>query len=116
MLILVIPSVRVVVVRIKVHRSFGDGGEDTLQPVIRGQGNFIEYVPLSLLLMGYLEFSGTYPYLIHGLGIALVVARILHPFGLQKDRGPTVAELPQDRGGCWTTLPAHCHRRQWSAT
>ena len=92
-LILVILSVRVVVVRRKVHRSFGDGGEDTLQPVIRGQGNFIEYVPLSLLLLGYLEFSGTHPYLIHGLGIALVVARILHPFGLQKDGGPTVPRV-----------------------
>ena len=93
-IILVVLSVRVVLVaRVKTHVSLGDGGKDELLPVIRGQGNFIEYVPLALLLMGYLEFNGSSANLIHGLGIALVIARILHPFGLRLERGPTVPRV-----------------------
>ena len=46
-IILVVLSIRVVIVaRAKAHVPFGDGGKDELKPIIRGQGNFIEYVPL----------------------------------------------------------------------
>ena len=75
------------------HRSLGSDDEDTLQCAVRGQGNFIEYIPLALLLIGYLEFSSTPAYTIHSLGIALVFARIVHPFGLKKDLGPTVPRV-----------------------
>ena len=103
-IILVVLSVRVVLVaRLKSHVSLGDGGKDELLPIIRGQGNFTEYVPLAVLLMGYLEFTGSSANLIHGLGIALVVARILHPFGLQVERGPTVLRVV-GAGVTWIVL------------
>jgi uncharacterized membrane protein YecN with MAPEG domain len=91
-IILVVLSVRVVVARVRRASSNEPraGGEDELLPVIRGQGNFIEYVPLAVVLMGFLEFTGSSTNLIHGLGIALVVARVLHPFGLRLEPGPTV--------------------------
>ncbi len=94
-ILLVILSVRVVINRVKSRRSSEPqgGGEEALQPIIRGQGNFTEYVPFAVVLIGYLEFTGSSSDLIHGLGIALVIARVLHPFGLRVEPGPTVLRV-----------------------
>ena len=62
--------------------SLGDGGDANLLRVIRGQANFAEYVPLALLLMALLELSRFSIYVLHGLGIVLVVARLLHGYAL----------------------------------
>ncbi|MGB0751287.1 MAG: MAPEG family protein, partial [Gammaproteobacteria bacterium] len=51
--IMVLLSLRVIVVaRARAHIPYGDGGKDELTPVVRAQGNFAEYVPLALLLIG----------------------------------------------------------------
>src|SRR3546814_5797173 len=47
---------------------------------IRGHANFVEYVPLCLLLIAILEFSHFSIYLIHALGLALLIGRILHGY------------------------------------
>src|SRR5204862_7541988 len=60
----------------------GDGGDPALQRRIRAHGNFIEYVPLILIMMGMLELSRYSVYLLHALGITLVVARLLHGYAL----------------------------------
>jgi uncharacterized protein len=52
---------------------------------IRRHANFTEAVPLALILLAALELNGASPALLHGLGIALVVARIAHPLGLHHD-------------------------------
>jgi len=52
---------------------------------IRRHANFTEAVPLALILLAALELNGASPGLLHGLGIALVVARIAHPLGLHHD-------------------------------
>ena len=92
--IMVLLSLRVIVVaRARAHIPYGDGGKDELTPVVRAQGNFAEYVPLALLLIGYLEFIVSSATLIHGLGASLVVARILHPLGLRPNQGPSVLRV-----------------------
>ena len=58
--------------------AFGDSGDVNVVRVIRAQANFAEYVPLALLLMGFLEVSRYSIYLLHALGLTLVVARLLH--------------------------------------
>jgi hypothetical protein len=60
----------------------GDGGDQALLRVIRGHANFAEYVPLALLMMGFLEVSRFSIYVLHALGIVLVVARLLHGYAL----------------------------------
>jgi uncharacterized membrane protein YecN with MAPEG domain len=60
----------------------GDGGDKALLRVIRGHANFAEYVPLALLLMGMLEASRFSIYVLHALGIVLLVARLLHGYAL----------------------------------
>ncbi len=61
---------------------FGDGGQDGLQRRIRSHANFIEYVPLTLLLIALYEAGGGAHAWVQGLLIVLVIARILHPIGM----------------------------------
>jgi len=60
----------------------GDGGDTRLLRVIRGHANFAEYVPLVLLMMAMLEIDRTSIYVLHALGIALLVGRLLHGYAL----------------------------------
>ncbi len=58
--------------------SIGDGGNPVLLRAMRGQANFVENVPMALLLLLGMALFGAPAWLIHGLGIILVVARVLH--------------------------------------
>jgi uncharacterized membrane protein YecN with MAPEG domain len=62
--------------------SLGDGGDALLQRRMRAQGNFAEYVPIALILIALLEWSGVYPPVIHLLGLALLIARLMHGYAL----------------------------------
>ncbi len=62
----------------------GDNME--LATAIRRHGNFLENVPLALILMGIIELNGGNATLLHVLGTLLVLARIAHPLGLHADR------------------------------
>ena len=78
--------------RFKTHTSLGDGGDETLIRRMRAHGNFVETVPMALILMMLVELSGGSADLVHGLGIALVVGRVLHYFTLiLKPMAPTRA-------------------------
>jgi uncharacterized membrane protein YecN with MAPEG domain len=70
-------SVRVVRLRQR-GIAFGDNGDVNVARVIRAHANFAEYVPLALLMMGFLEVSRFSIYLLHAFGITLVVARLAH--------------------------------------
>lgn len=63
---------------------FGDGGHADLQRAIRVQANFVEYTPLALLVIVVLEVAGYRAWLIHTLGVALVVGRLVHAWGLTR--------------------------------
>ena len=71
----------------------GDGGDETLQRLIRVHGNFSEYVPLTLILLAILEISTEIPWLIHVFGTALVIGRVLHAYGLRHSVGATWQRL-----------------------
>lgn len=68
--------------RVQKQTLFGDNGDDALTRRIRSHGNFAEYVPFALLLIGLLEASGASRVLIQVLCIVLLVARLLHPVGM----------------------------------
>jgi hypothetical protein len=61
------------------------GDDMDLAEKIRRHANFVENVPLALILLAVLELNGSSPLLLHGLGSALVLARIAHPIGLHHD-------------------------------
>jgi hypothetical protein len=62
--------------------SFGDGGDPEMLRRIRGHGNFSEYVPFILLMIGMLELGGVNKLVIHVLGATLLLARLLHGVAL----------------------------------
>ena len=62
--------------------SLGDGGDPKMLRLIRGHANFAEYVPLILVMMGLLEIGHTSIYILHALGIGLLVSRFLHGYAL----------------------------------
>ncbi len=77
----VVLSVRVVNLRRR-GILFGDNGEIGVIRIVRAQANLAEYVPLALLLMALLEIGHYSIYVLHALGITLLVARLLHGFAL----------------------------------
>ena len=81
-LLFILLSFRVIRVRQTRQISLGDGGNAGMLRIIRGHANFVEYVPLALLLMAILEISRFSIYVLHALGILLVVGRALHGYAL----------------------------------
>ena len=71
--------------RSKSNVSLGSGGNPALEVAIRRHANWTEHVPIALILIALLELNGGSRALLHGLGLALLVARILHPLGLRAD-------------------------------
>jgi uncharacterized membrane protein YecN with MAPEG domain len=88
----VVLSVRVVRIRQR-GIAFGDDGDINHARVIRAQANFAEYVPLALLMMGFLEVSRFSIYLLHAFGIALIVARLVHGAALSFGRQPRLGRV-----------------------
>ena len=65
--------------------TLGDKGNPDLLCAIRTHGNFIETVPGLLTLLLILELGGVLTPILHMFGGALVIARILHFMGLNKE-------------------------------
>lgn len=62
---------------------YGDNQQLALE--MRRHGNFVEFVPLALILMAIVELNGISPWVLHVAGVMLVVSRVLHPMGLDAD-------------------------------
>jgi uncharacterized membrane protein YecN with MAPEG domain len=58
--------------------ALGAGSVDPLEAAIRAHGNFAEYVPLGLILLGSLESQHSQPVLVAILGSTLTLGRVLH--------------------------------------
>jgi uncharacterized membrane protein YecN with MAPEG domain len=64
--------------------SLGAGDVVELERAIRAHGNFAEYVPFGLFLIGALELNGAPLELVAFLGLTLVVGRFLHAKGINE--------------------------------
>src|SRR4029078_8132195 len=80
-IMLVALSLRVARTRGNVRVAIGDGGNKLLLRAIRVQGNFTEYVPMALLLFLFVELQGWPRWLVHGLCLVLLAARLRHASG-----------------------------------
>lgn len=59
------------------------GDDEVLLRRMRAHGNFVEYVPLALLALAGAELAGTPDWLVVTCGGALILARLVHYFGLR---------------------------------
>lgn len=94
-LVYLVLAIRIIRLRWKHRVGIGTGEAADLMAAVRIHGNFIEYVPLALILLGAIEVSGAATSLIHGIGIALLVARLCHAIGLTRSVG---VSLPRTIG------------------
>lgn len=74
----VIFTLRVGGYRFRSKISLGDGGDKELRNRIRAHGNFIENVPIALLLLLLNDLNGLPVRTLMILGSVLLVSRILH--------------------------------------
>lgn len=77
-------SLRVALLRRAAQVSLGDGGSQQLAHRVRVHGNFIEYVPLALILMALAEIQGQPAWSLHLIGAGMAVGRLLHAYGLSQ--------------------------------
>lgn len=71
-------TVRVIRARGARRVDMGDGGDVLLRRYVRAHGNFAEFAPLGLVLLGLLELGGWASWLLHALGLMLLGGRIAH--------------------------------------
>jgi len=91
-LLYLVLTVRVVRGRRRHRVSLGDGDNADLRARVRVHGNFGEYVPLALILMGLLETSNGNPIILTVIGVLLIAVRVLHVFGIQRG-GPNALRV-----------------------
>ncbi len=85
-IIFVALSLRIIKTRRQNNISLGDAANTKLQRAIRAQGNFAEYVPLALILLGYVEILQYPQALLHALAASLVLGRLLHAWGISNEK------------------------------
>jgi uncharacterized membrane protein YecN with MAPEG domain len=77
-------ATRVAALRVKGKVLIGDGGNPRMLARMRAHANFVEYTPFVLILIALIELAqGTSTWL-WGAGILYILARIIHPFGLER--------------------------------
>ena len=83
-LLFVALSVRTVRLRGRLRIAIGHGQDEALQRAVRVHANFAEYVPLALLLIAFVEATGRPAWVVHALGLLLVIGRIVHAIGVSR--------------------------------
>ena len=59
-----------------------------MERAVRAHSNTVEYVPIALLLMLIAELNHHAAIMLHSYGIALIVARLLHAWGISRTHMP----------------------------
>ncbi|MGV8831217.1 MAG: MAPEG family protein [Devosia sp.] len=73
----------------RTHLSILHGEDMELAVWIRRHGNFVENVPMALILMGLCEARGMPVLWLNVMGVALLVARLAHVLGLSPTKPVT---------------------------
>jgi len=81
-IMLVVLTKRVVNLRYAKKIGIETGADKEMTQAVRVHGNFTEYVPIILILMGILELNGTPSVYLHVMGSVLIISRISHAIGL----------------------------------
>ena len=77
-------GIRVTLLRFRTNVSLGDGDDPAMVGRIRAHGNFAEYTPFVLVLMGLVELAGGNATTLWLVGAIYLVARLVHAFGIER--------------------------------
>jgi uncharacterized protein len=97
-------SLVVVILRVRLDVPFGDGGNAILLRATRAHGNFIEYVPIILLLAALLEWTGFSDFMMHVMLGILLLARISHAVAMFLGTGSGFYKLTRIFGALTTWI------------
>jgi uncharacterized membrane protein YecN with MAPEG domain len=84
---------RVSILRRKHGVSMGSGDQPDLARALRVFGNFTEWVPMIIIGLVLCELVGAPALLLHLIGIAVILSRLLHVAGLRTDRATAARSL-----------------------
>lgn len=85
-LMLVALSIRTLRLRRELTVPIGHGNEPKLERAARAHANFCEYVPISLLLLWFLETAAGTSIWIYTLCASLLAGRLVHAYGVSQVR------------------------------
>lgn len=74
-------SARVITYRRANQLGLGDHGDKSLTKRMRAQANCAEYAPFALLLMVLCESGGASAWVVHLIGLLLLIGRVAHGYG-----------------------------------
>ena len=77
-------TTRTIGIRRKLRIAIGDNGNAEMIRAMRVHSNFAEYVPITLLMIYFVEISGAHLLIVHGLSLCLLVGRCLHIYGVRQ--------------------------------
>jgi uncharacterized membrane protein YecN with MAPEG domain len=83
-IIFIFLSVRTLRLRRKLKIAIGDSGNVELLRAMRAHGNFAEYVPLTLILINFVEQAQASSWIVYGLGASLTLGRLSHCYGVSQ--------------------------------
>lgn len=83
-LLFVFLTVRTLRLRRRFRIAVGDSGNLEMLRAVRAHGNFAEYVPLTLLLIYFVEQLHGHSWLIYTLGSVLTLGRLSHSYGVSQ--------------------------------
>lgn len=86
-------SFRVIGKRRQDRISLGDGGDPEMLRRVRAHGNFAEYTPMALILIGLSESLLAAPLLLHAMGIALLLGRLAHALSISVPQAPLLLRV-----------------------
>ncbi|MEM7440353.1 MAG: MAPEG family protein [Pseudomonadota bacterium] len=84
-IILLALTYHVIFARAKLGVSILHAGDMALATRIRRHGNFVETVPIALIVMALAELGGANSTALYVAGVLLVLGRIAHPLGLDPE-------------------------------
>ena len=93
-------SYRVIIIRRGERISLGDAGSSDMAYRVRAQANLAEYAPLGLILLAMSELQGAPVWVVHILGLMLLLGRLMHAWAF----GQRPQNLPFRTYGMMLTL------------
>ncbi|UYV39378.1 MAPEG family protein [Rhodobacteraceae bacterium D3-12] len=84
--------------------SIGDGGDVALHEKVRRHGNFMEWVPMTLILLALAEAEGVAAAWLYAVGAMALAGRVIHPVGLRADNAAHPARIVGNMGNILAVL------------
>jgi len=92
-ILMVLLSLLVSLQRKRTNTVFGDAGDNTLRRSIRAHGNFVEYAPLAVIVLGLVEYHGATAWLVSYLAMGFIFSRVAHAIGMLLTSTPFVRAI-----------------------